>query len=226
MSRHLEEAWTQAIRPTLADYCGKAWFLSTPKGNNTFKTLFDQAAETPDWARWQMPTSSNPFIAVDEIAAMQRELPSVVFQQEVLAEFVDWAGGLVKREHLVHGVEPSHLHLPVVLGVDLAISEKQGADYTAIAGISRDPETGVVYVREVERHRCGFNAVLNAIKAAAARWNPALIAIEQTQYQVAVIQELTRTTRLPIRGVVPDRDKLTRFLPLLTRYSPATNSGK
>jgi predicted phage terminase large subunit-like protein len=45
-----------------------------------------------------------------------------------------------------------------------------------------------------------------------------LIAVEQTQYQAAVVQELARTTQLPVRGVRPDRDKLSRFLPLLTRY--------
>jgi len=34
MARHLEEAWTEAIRPTLTDYLGDAFFLSTPKGRN------------------------------------------------------------------------------------------------------------------------------------------------------------------------------------------------
>jgi predicted phage terminase large subunit-like protein len=60
--------------------------------------------------------------------------------------------------------------------------------------------------------------VLNRIKAAAARHKPVVVAIEQVQYQAAVIQELNRTTTLPIRGIRPDKDKLTRFAPLLTRY--------
>jgi predicted phage terminase large subunit-like protein len=60
--------------------------------------------------------------------------------------------------------------------------------------------------------------VLQRIKAAAARHNPRVIAVEQTQYQAAVVQELTRTTTLPVRGIRPDRDKLTRYLPVLTRY--------
>ena len=45
-----------------------------------------------------------------------------------------------------------------------------------------------------------------------------MIAIESVQYQAAVIQELNRTTRWPLRGIHPDPDKLTRFLPLLARY--------
>jgi hypothetical protein len=41
---------------------GSAWFLSTPRGMNFFKHLFDegQDGEREDWASWQMPTSENP----------------------------------------------------------------------------------------------------------------------------------------------------------------------
>jgi predicted phage terminase large subunit-like protein len=163
-----------------------------------------------------MPSTTNPYIPAEEIEAKRGELPELVYRQEYLAEFVTFGAGLVKPEHIIDGAPPAGL--PVVLGVDLAISEKQGADWTAIAALSRDPTSGLVYVREVERHRAGFNEVLNRIKAAADRWKPALIAVEQTQFQAAVVQELTRTTALPVRGVRPDRDKLTRFLPLLTRY--------
>jgi hypothetical protein len=49
----------------LTDYIGEAWFLSTPKGFNYFKTLFDrgQDPEQTDWASWQMPSEGNPHIA-------------------------------------------------------------------------------------------------------------------------------------------------------------------
>ncbi|HPB76165.1 MAG TPA: phage terminase large subunit, partial [Chromatiaceae bacterium] len=136
--------------------------------------------------------------------------------QEYLAEFVTFGAGLVKPEYLQDG--PCAADLPVVLGVDLAISEREGADWTAIVALSRDPASGRIYLREVERHRAGFREVLARIEAAAQRWQPALIAIEQTQYQAAVVQELARSTKWAVRGVKPDRDKVTRFAPLLTRY--------
>ncbi len=41
MIPNLREAWQQSIRPTPTDLLGAAWFLSTPKGMNHFKTLFD-----------------------------------------------------------------------------------------------------------------------------------------------------------------------------------------
>lgn len=216
MARNLEEAWTQAIRPTLADFQGAAWFLSTPKGNNYFKTLFDRAADDPDWARWQMPTSRNPYIRSEEIEAMRLELPEIVFRQEVLAQFVDFEGAALKREWIKIG-EPSGV-LPVVLGVDLAISTKTAtADYTAIVAMCRDA-SGSVFVLDAQRIRAPFHQVLLFIQQMAAKWRPSVIAIESVQYQAAVVQELLRTTRLPVRGVRPDKDKLTRFLPLVARY--------
>ena len=215
MARNLEEAWTAGIRPTLADLPGSAWFLSTPKGGNYFKTLFDRAADNPDWARWQMPTSSNPYIRAGEIEAMRLELPSLIYQQEVLAQFVDMAGATLKREWLKIGPAPAGL--PVVLGVDLAISVKSDADYSAIVALSRDAN-GTIYVRDAQRLRAPFNQVLQFIQQMAAKWTPVSIAIEQVQYQAAVVQELLRTTALPVRGIKPDKDKLTRFLPLAARY--------
>jgi hypothetical protein len=38
----LKDAWEQGILPTLIDYGGNAWFLSSPKGFNFFKTLHDR----------------------------------------------------------------------------------------------------------------------------------------------------------------------------------------
>lgn len=216
-ARYLKDAWEQAISPTLTDYAGSALFISTPKGINYFHELYQRGVNgAPDWASWHMPTTINPHISAAEVDRYRAELPELVFRQEYLAEFVTLGAGLVKPDHLKDGIAPTGL--PVVLGVDLAISEREGADWTAIVAMSRDPATGLVYVIEAERHRAGFADVLDRIKAAAARHKPTLIAIEQTQYQAAVVQELTRTTSLPVRGVRPDRDKLTRFLPLLTRY--------
>lgn len=217
-ARRLKEAWERAIAPTLTDLKGETWFISTPRGLNFFHDLFRRGEDPayPDWTSVQLPTSANPHIDPAEIARAEADLPSLVFRQEYLAEFVSFGAGLVTPEMLDHA--PAPRGLPVVLGVDLAISEREGADFTAIAAMSRDPNSGLVHLIEVERFRAGFAEILNRVKAAAARHRPVLIAIEQTQFQCAVVQELARTTNLPVRGVRPDRDKVARFAPLLTRY--------
>jgi predicted phage terminase large subunit-like protein len=199
----------------LADLQGDAWFFSTPKSANYFKVLFDSAANDPEWMRWQMPTSTNPYIAPSEIEAMRRDLSSLVFQQEVQAQFVTLAGAVIQREWLRQALPPPDARL--TLGVDLALSTKHDGDYTAIVALTTDPD-GRVYVRDAQRRQVPFHQVLQFIQEMAERWRPVLITIESVQYQAAVVQELLRTTRLPVRSVTPDKDKMTRFQPLIARY--------
>ncbi len=216
-ARRLKEAWERAISPTLTDYRGEAWFISTPNGMNYFHELYRRGDDDafPEWASFHLPSTANPYLPAEEIEDKRAILPELVFRQEYLAEFVVFGAGLVKPEMLIDGQPPAGQR--PVLGVDLAISSKDGADYTAIVAMSRSAD-GTVYIHEAERFRGRFREVLDRIQAAAARHNPTIVAIEETQFQAAVIQELARTTRLPVRGVRPDRDKVTRFLPLLTRY--------
>lgn len=87
----LVDTWQAAIRPTLTDYRGDAWFMSTPKGRNGFWQLWTNGQDLaqPDWQSWQMPTATNPFISPDEIDAARAMLPDMVFRQEYLAEFAE-----------------------------------------------------------------------------------------------------------------------------------------
>jgi len=217
-ARLLQEAWERAISPTLTDFLGEAWFISTPNGINFFHELY-RKGEDPmqkDWQSWHLPTSCNPHIRPEEIERYRDDLPELVFRQEYMAEFVTFGAGMIRPEMIIMGPTPPGLD--IVLGVDLAISEKQTADFTSIAAMGRDNVSGLVHLKEVERHRCSFNEILNRIKDAAARHKPRIIAIENVQFQAAVVQELARTTSLPVVGIRPDRDKVTRLAPMITRY--------
>lgn len=215
-SPYLRPAWQRALSPTLTDFRGEAWFVSTPNGRNYFYELYQRASTTKGWRAFTAPTSANPCISQDELAARREDLPPLVYAQEYEAQFVDLVGAIVKPEQLRELPAPAHLTRAV--GVDLAISSRQEADYTAIVVAALDTRTGLLYLVETERGRWSFAESQRRIVAAAARHNAGLILIEDTQYQAAVVQELLRTTQLPVRGVRPHRDKLTRALPLLTRY--------
>jgi hypothetical protein len=99
MVRDLLEIWQLALRPTLTDLSGGAWFMSTPRGLNDFHVLYQQGQDPlqREWASWQMPTAVNPFIDADELAAAKAELPERAFAQEYLAEFLQIEGGGVFR---------------------------------------------------------------------------------------------------------------------------------
>jgi predicted phage terminase large subunit-like protein len=216
IARNLQPQWQQAIRPTLTDMIGDAWFLSTPKGQNYFHELAQRGQSQPDnWAFFQHPTSDNPYIDAGEIEDARRDLPELIFRQEYLAEFVTQEGTLLKSQWLKVAEPPVGLTLR--MGVDLAISTKEGSDYSAAVILGTDAQ-GNVFIVHAERVRASFHQVLEWIKALAARWQPSVIHVEQVQFQAAVITELVRTTSLPVKGVRPDRDKVTRFLPLQARY--------
>lgn len=217
-ARHLEQAWTAAIRPTLTDLKGSAWWLSTPKGLNYFHTLYQRGLDPtePDFACWQMPTTCNPYIDPAEVEAARRELPSLVFQQEYLAQFVTFEGSVLRREWLRYGSPETVIR--TVMAVDLAISTKDTADWTAAVVLSLTAD-GRIVVRAAERTRASFHDVLQFIRNMAHRWAPSVIAIESVQFQAAVVQELLRHTDLPVRGVKPEgKDKLLRFQPVAARY--------
>lgn len=214
--RRLMEKWDESIRPTLTDYAGDALFASTPKGRNDFWKLDQRGRARPGiWASHHAPSVENPYLPRTEIDEARKDLPAIVFRQEYEAQYVDLGGALIKPEWLRSGT-PEY-DWPVVLGVDLAISTKTTADYTAIVAISRAP-TGHIYVRGALRFRDSFHRILEQIVAAAQRYKPTAIIIEDNQFQAAVVQELLRTTRLPVRGVRRDRDKLTAFASLAARY--------
>lgn len=221
MVRDLENAFENNIRPLLADFMGEAWFLSTPKGDNYFKTLFDRGdpaagKRDEDYASFQMPTWANPYINPREIESMRVGMPRLSFMQEIEAQFVSFAGTFIKSEYLRSGQPPVGLKL--YQGVDLAISMKENADYTAIVTLGVEEASGRVWIVDAERRRVGFREALAFIKEKAARWRPESIAIEAVQYQAAVVEELLRSTDLPVCQVRPDKDKLTRAQGLITRY--------
>jgi hypothetical protein len=145
----LETAWQAAIRPTLTDYEGDAFFLSTPKGHNFFKTLFDYGQDPlrSEWRSWQMPTLANPFIKPAEVEAARLELPERVFRQEYLAEFLANGSFFVN----VDGCATAQVEAigrpgdRYVIGVDWA--RASGGDYTVFAVVNATTRRMAALVR-------------------------------------------------------------------------------
>lgn len=133
--------WYQIVRPTLADHQGGALMISTPRGRNWFYRSFQRGQDPndPRWESWRFPSYTNPTLAPSEIEDMRRELPRLLYEQEVLAKFIAagssvflledtvYQRDIVKENNLVEGVKPSG---HVMLGVDLAKTN----DWTVIYG--------------------------------------------------------------------------------------------
>jgi len=213
-ARYAKDAWQLSIRPTLTDYGGDAWFLSTPRGKNFFHVLSNRARTTKGWIEHHYPTSANPFISKAEIQEARDELPEIAFRQEYLAEFVEQEGTLVKPE-MIQRVEI----LPQCdwyMGVDLAFSTKRTADFSAIVIIGR--ADGKIYVADVWRGRGSFEQLLGRAISMAEQWQPNRIGVEEVGGQTWFIDELLQRTNLPVKGITPTGDKVRRFYPLMAQY--------
>lgn len=82
----LRNAWLGALRATLVDYHGDAWFLGTPKEEVPYFSELFRLGElgVPGWASWQLPSTDNPHIdAASEIAEARRSgMPEWMVQRE------------------------------------------------------------------------------------------------------------------------------------------------
>jgi hypothetical protein len=195
--KQLKSVWENAIRATLADHQGDAFFLSTPRGMNDFKAFWDrgQDPERDDWASWQMPTSTNPTISPDEIESARHDLTEGAFNQEYLALFVNWEGAVFRRVLECATAErkdgPEHGH-EYVIGADWGRSNDYTVfsvvDVTARCMVDMDRSNRVDYV--VQRGR---------LQALCDRWRPSQIIAELNSIGQPICEELQRAG-LPIKG--------------------------
>src|SRR5262249_42857075 len=128
----LEQHWTDAIQPTLADRDGWVIAISTPRGRqNWFYREYQRGLENhPRYQSWHAPSAANPSAQIRraEIEAKDR-VPERTYRQEWLAEFIEFEGA-VFRNIAACLVSPAsgdacpadHVGHEIVIGVDWAQS--------------------------------------------------------------------------------------------------------
>ena len=206
MVPHLADIWGQAIRPTLTDYQGGAWFMSTPRGLNDFYVLFERGQDPlePAWMSWQMPTAVNPYIAEAEIASARAELPERVFAQEYLAQFLTIEGaGVFRGVQAVSRLQPQApaRGRQYVFGVDWSAG---GGDYTAISVIDVTVNEQVLLDRF---STTDFDLATGRLYSLAELYHPISIVAEQNSFGMPLVQRLQR-------GWTPVLGKPRRALPV------------
>lgn len=80
-------AWSEVIRPALADRQGWAAFIGTPKGRNAFFELYERAAASPDWFALRLRASETGLVADQELEALKAELSADEYAREMETSF-------------------------------------------------------------------------------------------------------------------------------------------
>jgi hypothetical protein len=87
------EAWSEVLRPALADKQGRALFIGTPQGHNHFHELVERAATLPDWKAFQYTTAQGGNVTLQELESAAQELDDRTYRQEFEASFENMGVG-------------------------------------------------------------------------------------------------------------------------------------
>ena len=88
---HGEEVWNSVLKPIMLVRGQKVLFISTPKGSNWFKRMFDMGQDPgqPNYASCRMHYSENPYLNLEELNEAKRTLPDHIFQAEYEGTFTE-----------------------------------------------------------------------------------------------------------------------------------------
>ena len=160
--KNMMDIWRLAIKPTLFDFSGRAWVFSNTNGVDP-ENFFWRICNQPEhgFVEYHAPTEDNPHVPrrmpgesdvsyfarrKQEFDNLIRDNPPLVYQQEHLAEWVDWSGVAFfdKQKFLVDGVAPP---IPVRCDavfaiVDTATKTGQTHDGTAVTYFAKTNHGG------------------------------------------------------------------------------------
>lgn len=159
---------------------------------------------------------------------------SIQFQREYMLRLVPDEDQIICRDdiHYYDPEEPSldnHERYCRVVGVDLAISQKDSADYTALVYIyvAIDKKGRIVryYVTGkpdgLVNRRMDFNTTIEQVRDFNKKYNPTFY-VETTGYQEALVQALKDDNIIDVECYKPNQDKRAR-LNMIANY---IKSGK
>lgn len=187
---NLKDAWQFTIRPTLTDMKGGAWFMSSPRGMNYFKALYDRGQDPLDekWKSWQMPTATNPYIDPGEIEDAKKDLHELAFNQEYLAQFVSFEGAVFRH------VQAAAIALPAdgpvvqrqyVFGIDWG----RTLDYTVVIVLDATMREVVAVERWGDTD---YTVQRDRLKVLWRHWRPVAVLAESNSMGTPIIEQLYR----------------------------------
>lgn len=122
-------------------------------------------------------------------------------------------GAIFKRSWLKY-YEPGTIYMDdhtKYTGWDLAISEKETADYTCSCTVSVDPRTNNIYILDWTREHISAPEQRNLVIQQYDRWNPMVVGIETNAYQLALPQMVLEQRMIPIKNIPTFKDKVTKL---------------
>ncbi len=210
--KKLSEWYRTALLPTLEPH-GELHILGTRyHPNDLYQEVMNGGQYNVQIQRAILPGNVSLWaskFSVDSLLRKKEELGSIIFDLQFQNDITLAKQGRIFRYEWFGFYEHQPDGLKIYQGADLAISEKETADYFVLITIGIDAN-GNIYVLDLYRDRLSFKAQQEIISIKAQQWQPMAIGIEANAYQRALSQELIRTSSLPIHELQTIKDKVTR----------------
>jgi hypothetical protein len=163
---HAEEVWGSVLKPIMLVKGLKVLFISTPKGNNWFKRMFDlgQDKDQPNYASCRMHYNENPYLNLIELEEARRSLPEHIFKAEYEGTFTDSGqtvfGDLTANQYLGDWKKPIG---KVYCGLDLGRAD----DYTVATFIDYKGTVVDIY----RENKQDWSEMVKEIMIRIRKWN-------------------------------------------------------
>jgi len=198
-----QEAWYEVLRQMLMDTGGWAWLVGTPNGHNWFWREYQNGLTRDDTRCWQAPSLGcriengvlirephileNPDLPFEELQNIYHTSTERVFRQEILAEFMESAGGVFRNIQPCMTAQPGdHTGHYIVAGVDWAKSN----DFTAVSVGCRDCQTEIAIDRF---NQIDFHFQRERIKALCEKHGVKSLLVEKNSIGEPNLEELIRS---------------------------------
>lgn len=97
-------------------------------------------------------------------------------------------------------------YLTISIGVDLAISQKDDSDFTAMAVVGQTAD-GIKLPLYLSREKLSPAQTKSKIVALTSRYNPQIVVVESNAYQKSLTLDLADTTSVPVKAYTTGGEK-------------------
>lgn len=222
--------WEESIAPMVLDYKAEVIIGGTPKGKryknkvHLFYEMFNKQKENNEWKSFHFTSYDNPLLDEEEIRQLEKELPYHLRMQEIRGEFIDEATeSIIKREwwKFFNADELSKKkNYGVYQSWDTAFKTKEENDYS-VCTTWQICEDGY-YLIDLWRGRVEFPELKKMVRQFYEQYKPREVLIEDKASGQSLIQELQRSTRIAIKPIKVNADKIAR----VNAVTPLFESGK
>lgn len=230
--------WSESILPMILDQKARVLIGGTPKGKTVKRTkekhlfyeLFEkgqraESKEQSEWMAFNFSSYDNPLLDPKEIDELVKEISPALRDQEIYGKFVDAeTAGIIKHEWWRYYEDENKLYeqrvLKKVQSWDTAFKKNQENDYsvctTWLVGVN------AFYLLDMWKGRVEFPELKKKVVELYELHKVNEILIEDKASGQSLLQELQRNTRLPIKPIKIEKDKIAR----VNAITPLIEAGR